>query len=231
LHQGAPPYALEVPVTVTTASGEQEHICKLDKMRQEFSIDAPGAIAIHIDPDYHLFRRLDPREIETTISQVLAEDAPVFSLPSAAPDFAAAAEGFARAFVTTELVSLLPNGELPVDVSPEMAASTVLLRNTAGGLAEYQPAGLTIAGSSVYLAGKRYSLDEYDLVYTVADPYHPHVTDLVVVTRSAQRMESLGRRLGHYGKYSWLLLPAGQGRVLKGNWVPPSVPLRVEFEG
>jgi hypothetical protein len=227
LSQGAPPYTLDLPVVVTTPAGPQEYMVRLEKMRQSFALEAPGATSLAVDPDYHVFRRLDPREVEPTLSQVLADEAPAFSLPPAADaDFTAAAQGFARAFSEQDFVSLLPDGELPVDVQPEAASSTVLLRTGGAGLEDYLPDGLTVAAGAVYLEGKRYALDEYDLVYAVTDPHYLHVTDLVVVSRSPQRMESLGRRLGHYGKYSWLLLPAGRGRVLRGNWTPAGTPLR-----
>jgi hypothetical protein len=131
--------------------------------------------------------------------------------------------------VETELVNLFPDGELPVDVAPQHAASAVLLRTGGEDLDGYRPEDLALAGPWIILAGQRYSLDDYDLVYTVADPYHAHVTDLVVVTRAPERLPGLARRIGHYGKYSWLLLPAGGGPVLKGNWDPPETPLTAEL--
>jgi hypothetical protein len=231
LSQGLPPYALDVPVVVATPGDSQEHVVALTTQREEFRIQASGATGLRIDPDYHLFRRLDPREIEPTISQVLAEEAPVFSLPAGAPAYAEPGEAFARNFVETELVNLFLDGELPLDVAPEHAASAVLLRRDEGEIpGNYIPPGVTLAGGSVYLEGKRYSLAEFDLVYTVADPFNTHVTDLVVVTRGPERLESLARRLGHYGKYSWLLLPTGRGQVLKGNWEPPGGPLAIDFQ-
>jgi len=232
LAQGVPTYRLDVPVIVTTADGPVEQVVTLSDPLQRFEFEVPGATAVAVDPDYHVFRRLDPGEIEPTISQVLAAKAPVFSLPAGeSPDFAEAGRGFAKALSELELINVLSEGEMPVDLPPHMATSTILLRTGGTGLAEYLPAGLTVAGSQIILAGKRYSLQEYDLVFTVADPHYPHVTDLVVISRSPERMESLGRRLGHYGKYSWLLLPTGRGRVIRGNWEPPASPLRSELEG
>ena len=75
------------------------------------------------------------------------------------------------------------------------------------------------------LEGTRYSLDQYDLVYAAANPSQLDVTDLVVLCGSPERLAALGGRLGHYGKYSWLLLPVGQGRVLRGNWATATSPL------
>jgi hypothetical protein len=47
----------------------------------------------------------------------------------------------------------------------------------------------------------------------------------VVLSDSVRRLEVLAGRIGHYGKYSWLLLPKGQGRVLRGNWPVGDSPL------
>ena len=57
------------------------------------------------------------------------------------------------------------------------------------------------------------------------DPNDPEVTDLVILCASTHRLEALARRVGHYGKYSWLLLPVGQGKVLRGNWPAGDSPL------
>ena len=70
--------------------------------------------------------------------------------------------------------------------------------------------------------------DAYDLVYCATNPFDDSLTDLVIHSTSPQRIEALARRLGHYGKYSWLLRPTGQGRVLRGNWQPPGTPLSQE---
>ena len=89
----------------------------------------------------------------------------------------------------------------------------------------YRRPELAIAGTTLVLEGKRYSLDQYDLVFTAPNPHQADVTDLVVLCGSPERLAALGGRLGHYGKYSWLLLPAGQGRVLRGNWAVTASPL------
>jgi hypothetical protein len=228
--QSDPPYTLQIPVVIASGSGEQEFVIRSSGLQQEYRLEAPGATRLRVDPDFHVFRRLDPREIEPTISQVLAAPAPVFSLPPDAPDFAAAGEAFARAFTETEFLNLFHDGGRPVDMPPERAASVVFLRPTSGEIdPDYVPKGLTIAAGAVYLDGRRYSLADYDLVYTVADPFYPHVTDLVVLSGAPERLERLGSRLGHYGKYSWLLLPNGAGPVLKGNWPQAGDPLAADL--
>jgi hypothetical protein len=86
---------------------------------------------------------------------------------------------------------------------------------------------LVLSGSTFFLGGKRYSLKENDLVFAAPNPLSPQNTDLVILCDSPHRLESLARRVVHYGKYSWLVMPRGQGDVVKGNWPLSGSPLIV----
>ncbi len=82
-----------------------------------------------------------------------------------------------------------------------------------------------ISGTTLFLDGKRYNLKDFDLVFTGQDPADPEVTDMVILSTSTHRLEALSNRVVHYGKYSWLLFPVGQGKVLRGNWAVGDSPL------
>ncbi len=227
LQQGVPPYELQVPVVVTTASGVEEHYVTLEHTLGTYEIAAAGITSLSIDPDAHLFRRLDSREIEPTISQILAEDAPSFLMDKPKPVMLEAGQKFAAGFAETELFAFNDNGALLTDVPQGQTQSTIIMNPGSKLLKQYRPKGLTVAGKTVILDGKRYSLKDYDLVYAANNIYDSTCQDLVILCSSAQRLESLANRVGHYGKYSWLLLPTGQGDVLKGNWSIDGSPLIV----
>jgi aminopeptidase N len=220
LGQDEPTYTLEVPVVLTTATGTEEHVVVLDRPSRVFTIKTGGVVKLAVDPDCHLFRRLHSAEIEPTISQVLADDDPAFVIQGAAPDMTAAARKFAAEFSEKEEYPFQDDGALPngghasIVINPE----DTLLKQIA-------PTNLVVSGTTMFLAGKRYSLKEYDLVFAAWDPDDSEVTDLVILSDSTHRLEALARRVGHYGKYSWLLLPVGQGKVLRGNWATGDSPL------
>ena len=220
LGQVEPAYTLEVPVVLTTGTGTEEHVVVLDRLSQEFMIEAEGARKLAVDPDCHLFRRLHSTEIEPTISQVLAEADPVFVSGDAAPDMVTAARSFAADFSEKDDFSFHEEGALPCSGHAGIVINPgdVLLKQIA-------PKDLVVSGVTLFLAGKRYSLKEFDLVFAAQDPNDPEVTDLVILCASTHRLEALARRIGHYGKYSWLLLPVGQGKVLRGNWPAGDSPL------
>ncbi len=220
LNQDEPAYTLEVPVVLTTGTGTEEHVVILDRSSQEFTIEADGAGTLAVDPDCHLFRRLHSEEIEPTLSQVLADDDPAFVIEGAAPDMVTAARNFAAEFSENEEFPFHEDGALPSD-----GHASIVINPGGALLKQIAPKDLVVSGATLFLAGKRYSLKEFDLVFAAQDPGDPEVTDMVILCTSTHRLEALARRVVHYGKYSWLLFPVGQGKVLRGNWPAGDSPL------
>ncbi len=220
LRQPEPAYALAVPVVVTGADGSAtEHVVHLDAAEGAFALPAAGARKLAVDPDCHLFRRLDPAEIEPTISQVFGSDRHVFVVDGATGPLATAAHAFARAFAESDSVEVV-DGELPAD-----ERTAIVLNPGPALLARLKAPGLTVSGRTFFLDGRRYSLDAADLVYAANDPRRPGATVLVVLSGSPARLPGLADRVSHYGRYSWLVLPAGQGRAERGNWAAGDSPL------
>jgi len=220
LLQDEPPYELEVPVVLTTDAGDEEHIVVLDSPAAEFTLEVAGVRQLAVDPDCHLFRRLHAEEIEPTLSQVLGDEAPVIVTEGAGPELAEAARKFGRQFVEDEEFFLFEDGTWIAE-----GHAAVVINPGPELLKSFLPGELVVSGSTVFLAGKRYNLKDYDLVFAAEDPVNADLTDLVILCDSPPRLESLAGRVGHYGKYSWLLMPTGQGQVLRGNWTAGKSPL------
>ncbi len=230
LVQGAPPYDLTLDVVIQTNNGDVAQSIAFDTMRHTFTVHAPNARRVDIDPDHHVFRRLARSEIEPTLSLVLAEEAPIISVPTGEAAQVAAGYEFAAAYMgDDQYLNVFENGELPVDLPANAAASAILLNPDAAKLTRWNPPSLTVAGDLVLISGTRYSLKEYDLVFAASNPYYSGlVTDLVVISRSPERLAGLANRITHYGKYSWLLFPVNGGRPERGNWQAGESPLSVE---
>ncbi len=220
IRQEAPAYDLEVPVVVTTAKGSEEHIVRLEGESGEFTLEGQGIRQVAVDPDYHLFRRLHHQEIEATITQVLADAAPVFVMGEATPRLLAAGQAFAAGFVEDDTVEVATDGQLVPG-----GHANIIINPDAELLKRLVPKDLQIAGRMIFLGGKRYDRKKFDLVFATPDPADPTVTDLVLLCDSPERLEGLANRVSHYGKYSWLLLPLGSGRPDRGNWTPGESPL------
>ena len=147
LKQGAPPYALDVPVQVATADGVENRLVPVDKMSNACTLKVAGARSLTIDPDYQLFRRLHPGEIEPTLSQVLGVAVPAFVLDNPAPDMAEAARAFARDFCELqEGFAFRTGGQLIQDPDPDQPFAQVVINPGAELLKKLQPEGLVVAG-------------------------------------------------------------------------------------
>ncbi len=227
IEQSEPPYQLDIPVVVTDAAGDHEEILHLDTVSGKFDLPAEGPTQVAVDPACHLFRRLDIEEIEPTLSQVLGDAAPTFIMDSPSPELKTAVNEFAGGFMDMPLFSMISNGTLPSDLPPEALHTNIVFNPGTELSGKYHVPGLTVVGSTAILEGKRYNLNQYDLVYAAQNPNYRSVTDLIIRCGSPDRLASLARRIGHYGKYSWLLLPTGSGPVLKGNWPTEQTPLTV----
>ena len=132
----------------------------------------------------------------------------------------AAGQAFAVGFAEDDAVLLATDGQLVPG-----GQANIIINPDADLLQRLAPADLKLAGKMLFLGGKRYARDKYDLVFAAADPADPAVTDLVILCDSPQRLEGLANRVGHYGKYSWLMMPVGAGRPDRGNWIPGVSPL------
>ena len=153
---------------------------------------------------------------------MLGEQTPLIVLPDATGPELAAAEAFARAYTESDTPMTVGGGRPPSDVMPGAGVMKVLVNPRPEVLAE-RAAGplkglLTVAGDLVFLAGQRHDLKQNDVVLAMYDPRDPSVTDLIVLCRSPERLPGLAGRIGHYGKYSYLVFPVARGEVVKGNW-------------
>ncbi len=223
LQQAEPVYTLDVPVRVDGAAGPVVHTVRVDRAGQEITLPAERPSRVAVDPDFDLFRRLHVQEVEPTLSQVLAEEVPtVVSGDEAGHE---AARRFGEAFADGRYFNFIDSGTPPSDLPRGKGQANIVINPSPDVARLYSRPEVIVAGRTLVLEGKRYSLDKFDLVYCAANPFEAGVTDLVVICGDPQRLAGLGSRLGHYGKYSWLLLPAGQGRVERGNWTPAASPL------
>jgi len=220
IRQTEPVYELDIPVVVTMDGRDEQHTVHLDSAAHRFVIEGRGIDAVAVDPDYHLFRRLHPQEIEATVSQVLAEPAPVFVMGPATAAMQTAGRAFASGFAEDDSARVISDGRISAN-----GHANILLNPDAALLKRLAPAELKLAGQMIFLGGKRYARDEFDLVFAAPDPDDGTVTHLVVLCGSPERLEGLATRVSHYGKYSWLLLPVGSGRPERGNWTPGASPL------
>jgi uncharacterized protein YfaP (DUF2135 family) len=202
LDQGAPAYALSVPVAVRTADGEITRRIAFARERATTVLELPAEpLEIALDPEMRLWRRLAKDEAPPILRDAMLAERPALVTPTADAAVQAAARDLAarlleRADTSTADPSALLVAGLHADIDAWLAREGMPAR----------PAMLAdgCGSAQVWTARAR----------------HGRIVVLVSV-RDAQSLTALSRPLPHYGRESYLVFE-GARMMAHGNW--PSQP-------
>ncbi len=215
LRQDAPAYRFGVPVVIETESGPVRRPIILSKTEMTASVKVPNRpIAVHVDPDNELFRRLLPGEAPPILRDVtLAADAKVvLAVDEADAEFAArrlAAALIAGIWSGDNMISEmgLAGPWLIIGITSQVES---FLRKTA---IEGVPDSLAGRGSARVWTARRKN----------GEPL------LVVAADDVAALEALLRPLPHYGGKSYLVFE-GRRAVDTGVWPVSDSPLSRRIE-
>ena len=229
--QSGPPYRLRLPLAVTLEGREQAYqaAVEIDRRRQEIELELPARpLHLAVDPEFDLFRRLDRREIPPALSQAFGAERALVLLPSSAPrgrlaGYRALAESWQRG---RQLEIRLDRDfeRLPADRAVWLFGWDNRFRpQLTQALVGYP---FVDQGDRVEIAGETLARGERSLVAVARHPDNPEQALAWVAADNLAALPGLGRKLPHYGKYSYLAFAgdAPENR-LKGQWPVPDSPL------
>jgi hypothetical protein len=198
LEQGAPAYALSVPLAVRTLGGEVTRRVELTRERETAVIELPAEpLQIALDPQLRLLRRLAPDEAPPILRDAMLAERPALIAPSADPAVQAAARElaarlFERARVDSASASALLVAGLHADIDAWLADAGMAAR----------PATLAAARGSAQVWTARAGDGRIALLVSAQD---------------AASLAALARPLPHYGRQSYLLFE-GARALERGTW-------------
>jgi len=213
------PYNLRVPVAIEGASGRVDTIIEMSGGESNVELVAVDNSSITIDPEYHLFRRLFPEEVEPIISAVLGAPQKAFVLGRLDTALASAFKEFAGS-VAEDSAVIIPEASL---ASVPKTTAVVLLNPAV--LPEYLSRQVKITADSITISGNAYPKTGHSFVLSgqSADGAEKY---WVLMTEDAASLPRLGQLVPHYGKYSFLAF-SGAKNIVKGQWEVTQSPLRV----
>jgi hypothetical protein len=235
--QAGGPYRLSVPVAVTVEGEEEAHLFSLDLSGERGTLQAElGASPrrVDVDPEFDLFRRLDPREIPASLGQLFGAERVTLVLPASDEAVEAARwEEFAATWAGgEENVEIV--GEADLNELPRDRAVWILGRDAgwaaavAHGLEQY---GAGLDASSLRTGDAELPRAGHSFAFAVT---HPEDADLAlgwVGADQAAALPGLARKLPHYGKYSFVAFSGDEPtNVAKGQWPTLDSPM-VRFVG
>jgi hypothetical protein len=224
VRQEKPVYDLKVPVRLETAGAPVAIVVPMKGEEETFaiaSVDRPMSLVL--DPDVDLFRRLHPSEIPPTVNGIRGSGGLLVVV----------AKGFPRetAEAARVLLAAMGRGRLPLlreeDTSPEkLADQDVLyfgLPSRKGYLPAALPQELSLTPGKFTLNGTTYGEPGDALFAVLPHPSAAGRVAAVFLALSPEAANAAGRKIPHYGKYSYLAFSGGNNRD-KGTWVAADSP-------
>ena len=217
LEQSGEPYALSVPVGLRIYPDHLEYRrVRLDGPRATVSLPVKGLVqAVELDPDFRLWRRLDPGLLPPILREVFVAPRTSLLLADAEAGWQAAGQQLASRVLDGEPVRVPASGRPPDDAALLIVGSHIGVARELVRLGlPPRPADLAARGSAQVWAGR----DENGRPYAV------------VSADDADALAALNRPLPHYGRQSWLSFE-GARMLDKGIWPARSERLAVTQRG
>ncbi len=229
--QGGEPFVVDVPVVVQTARGATRQVVRLEAAEQPFtakSADVP--LMVHVDPRFDVFRKLDPRETPPSIGQIFGEPRVLAIVPASATP--AEQQAWRELFKGWQSPSHAIEVKLDSEVTTLPGDRAVWIAGRANTLAARvfrSGGGLTAGESGIEVDGEKMALAGHTLVLTARHPQNVEKAIGFLAIDPIEAFPGLGRKLPHYGKYSYLGFEGTEPvNVIKGQWQESDSPLRVD---
>lgn len=204
LTQAGEPYALKVPIALRIYPDRIERrVVSLDAARATVVLPVNGLVqAVELDPDFRLWRRLDPAVLPPILREVFIAPQTGLVLADEESAWQAAARQLAGRVLDHAPRTLQAQETPPADLPLLILGTPAAVKHALFRLGlPAPPARLQGQGTAQVWAGR----DANGRPYAVAR------------AESAESLAALQRALPHYGRQSWLVFEAGRVRD-KGTW-------------
>ena len=233
--QGGDPYTLSVPVALTLDGEEaaREYTLDLSEASGTLRVDLPAEPRrIDVDPEFDLFRRLDPYEIPASVGQLFGAEQVMIVLPTQAGTVGLEAwRGFAESWDGEEVQVVLDSevDRIPSDQAVWLIGTRNRFAPTVATALERFDAGASV--STVRAGGQDLASDDHSFAFAVRHPDDANLAIGWIGAGTASALPGLARKLPHYGKYSYVAFAGDEPtNVAKGQWPVLASPL-VRFLG
>lgn len=212
-------YRLKVPLRFSGENVVLDTSLVLDSEGAVFTLAIPQAITtLEVDPDYHLFRRLYPEEVEPVISAILGNPEKRFisfaSDRSANDRYKSFGENLTEDTIIVDFPEILQNDSreyFPIMLNPTE-------------LPDYLQKMISFKDNALVINDSEYSRESHTFVLT-GENWSGFEKYMVVLNEDYESLPRIGQLVPHYGKYSFLVFE-GSRNVGKGQWIVTHSPLK-----
>lgn len=224
-----PSAGLMVPLRLQTKGEPVDAWFSAEKAENQFTISATDQPErLLLDPDADLFRKLHPAETPATVNHVVGSNAlSVVAAASVAPETVEAAK---------ILLSAMGREGVAIESEADLAPSALVDRDVLyiglpkGTVLPKWPDGFSVAPDRFTAMGTSCASPQDALFAVFPKPSDPGRSVAVFLPLSPKGAVEAGRKITHYGKYSWATFSAGKN-CGRGTWdsadSPASIALSV----
>ena len=226
--QLSPFYELNLPVALTSKTHlitEQLNLSKETEIVAFRSHVRPERLSV--DPDHHVFRHLDPKEIPPSINSLKGSPSVALVLPPMSSNEAVSiAKTLALAIGLRNFRVIPSSGSGKLGVGNE---DLILIGFQKDVLALNLSQGFILLKDSFTVEGKTFHRG-HDVFFGVF-PHPENARRVVAVFHplSLEYAEDVAKKLTHYGRYSYVVFREGRNQV-KGVWPVKESPLIHEWD-
>jgi len=212
-------YRLKVPLRFSGENVVLDSLVIVASEESIFTMTVPNEMTtLEVDPEYHLFRKLYPREVEPVISAILGN--PQKRFISFASDESVNERYKSFGVNMTEDSVTVDSPE--IFQSESRAYSPIMLNPTE--LPEYLREMISLKDDTVVIDNAKYPRGSHTFVLT-GENWNGFEKYMLVLTEDHESLPRLGQLIPHYGKYSFLVFE-GSRNVGKGQWPVKQSPLK-----
>ena len=229
---GGKSYDLDVPIHVTTVDGLERKTINVTGKQTSFEVTTTAEpLLLEIDPEFDLFRLLDPRETAPSIGQIFGEPEIIAVLPAEADPALLAGyrqlvEDWQSDVHAIRIVSDNDIDKIPADRATWLFGRENRLARKLFG----SDSALELTPAAVIPQGQEIPVEDHSAVLVKRHPDNADKAIGWLFVDPVEAFAGMGGKLPHYGKYSYLGF-AGQepANTVKGIWAATDSPLRVDL--
>jgi len=227
-------FQLQVPVAVHLhdIAEVSMHMVQMTQRDQSYQLHYSNRpLLIEVDPQFDVLRRLDYEEIPPALSQLFGADNVLIVLPAKAERiFYAGYKNLAQTWAEAESKNIkivddrditdLPSNQAVWIFGKENRFSDTINSNISTYASK-------VMSDSTVLIDSRISNNDKSIIITTRLPNNPNGVIALLFTVNKEAFPGLGRKLPHYGKYSYLAFEGDEPtNVITGQWPAVNSPMQ-----
>lgn len=223
-------FYLDVPVIIVTENGTHTEVVEMNEKEVKYNISVKEKpLKLLIDPQFDIFRKLDPRESPPTFTKAYGADQTLIILPDGDSKDYHIYKDFSDLWIDGSEDKFTVESQDDVDELPTDKA--VMLLGLDNKFAPVVNTAIKKYGSEFLKDGIRYgkrelTSDDNSFFISIVNPNDLKAVITLLSIGNKDAVEGLNRKLPHYGKYSYLAFSGSEPtNIDKGQWLVNNSPL------